>query len=110
MSPRPIIQKAPNRVNQKLRDSAQDAPNCFGCGIANPNRDILCLAHSNRLQDGKGRGIKATDATGAILCQLCHDTIDGRNGQITRERAQALHQEAHLKTLAWWRKIGIIEQ
>lgn len=106
---RPIIQKTEGRKNQKLRDSAKHAPHCFGCWKPNPNGDLLCLAHSNRQQDGKGRGIKATDESGAILCQRCHDLVDGRMWNWTREEMQAYHHKAHLKTLDWWRKEGYLK-
>lgn len=76
--------------------------------MQNPNGDLLCLAHSNRLQDGKGRGLKALDSLGAILCHTCHDLADGRAGKLNREEMQAFHRRAHQGTLAWWHKMGYI--
>lgn len=52
---------------------------------------------------------KATDDTGAILCDTCHGLVDGRIGKFTREQAQAFHRRAHLKTLAWWKKEGLVK-
>jgi hypothetical protein len=103
---REIIQKTPGRVNQKLRNSAQDAPHCFGCGKDNWDGHQLCLAHSNRIADGKGRGLKATDESGAILCAACHAYVDyaGPN----REAMQDYHRGAHVRTLAWWKSKGLI--
>jgi len=106
LSKREIVPKIHGRVNQKLRDSAQYAPHCFGCGKANWDGHQLCLAHSNRLADGKGRGLKATDESGAILCTACHAFVDG--GGITREAMQAAHTRAHVRTLAWWKAKGLI--
>jgi len=109
MNLRPIIQKVPDRVQPKLRDSARDCPHCMGCGMENPNRDLLCLAHSNRLSDGKGRGIKAPDITGAILCQRCHTYTDlGDDSSPDRAAMQHYHNQAHTKTLEWWLKVGLI--
>ena len=105
---RPITQKT-NGKNQKLRDSARYAPHCMGCGLENPDRNMLCLAHSNSLADGKGRGLKATDDTGAILCLTCHDLVDGRAGKWSKEEKQAYHQRAAGKTRAWWVKIGLVK-
>jgi len=100
------LQKQPKGKNQKLRDSPKRCPYCMGCGIENPNGDILCLAHSNRLQDGKGRGLKARDNTGAILCNNCHNYVDGRSAVATKEEMQNYHYKAHLGTMAWWIKEG----
>lgn len=109
MNLRPIIQKTPGRKNQKLRDSAKKCPHCMGCGLQNPDGNMLCLAHSNRLADGKGRGIKAPDDTGAILCARCHTYTDlGDNSSPDRAAMQHYHYLAHLKTLAWWKKEGMI--
>ena len=105
---RGVQQKTVGRVNQKLRDSAKDCPFCMACGLENPSGDMLCLAHSNRLEDGKARGLKATDETGAILCARCHDFVDGRSGNknMNREKKQEYHQAAHLRTMEWWIKKG----
>lgn len=92
----------------KLRQSAKRAPHCMSCGMENPNGDLLCLAHSNRQIHGKGMGIKSEDKYGAIVCHDCHDMIDGRTGCYTREARQDMHCTAHIRTLAWWRKEGLV--
>ena len=38
----------------------------MSCGLENPNGDLLCLAHSNRLEDGRGYGHKSNDLFGAF--------------------------------------------
>jgi hypothetical protein len=47
-------------------------------GVCNGNPDAVVYAHSNKLQHGKGRGLKASDRYGAYACSACHDVIDGR--------------------------------
>jgi hypothetical protein len=81
----------------------------MGCGLENPTRNMLCLAHSNRLIDGKGRGLKAIDSTGAILCDTCHGLVDGRAGNWTREKKREYHQKAAKKTMAWWIELGLVK-
>ena len=44
---------------------------CIRCG--NPNSQA---AHSNSSRDGKGRGIKASDAFVIPLCAICHAAFD----------------------------------
>lgn len=105
---RAIEQKAVGRKNQKLRDSAKECPHCMGCGLQNHDGNMLCLAHSNRLSDGKGRGMKSVDRNAAILCQRCHDFVDGRTGSASRAEMQAYHYDAHCKTYAWWLKKGLV--
>ena len=92
----------------KLRKSAKRCPHCMECGLQNPDGDRLCLAHSNRLQDGKGIGLKSRDEAGAIVCDLCHSLIDGRINGLNREERQDMHQRAHLKTVEWWQKNGFL--
>lgn len=92
----------------KLRQSARRCPHCMSCGIQNPNNDRLCLAHSNRLQDGKGMGLKSHDEAGAIVCDLCHSLIDGRINTLSREQRQEMHLLANIKTVAWWKREGYL--
>lgn len=92
----------------KLRDSARWCPYCMSCGLQNPNGDLLCLAHSNRQQDGKGMALKSRDEKGAIVCMKCHDLIDGRVPFLGRDARQALHTVAHEATVRWWIKAGYL--
>ena len=91
-----------------LRKTAKLAPYCFGCGLQNPNGDLLCLAHSNALKDGRGIGHKSHDEAGAILCHSCHDYVDGRAGGASKEAKRAFHEHAAEKTRAWWQVNGYI--
>jgi CO dehydrogenase/acetyl-CoA synthase alpha subunit len=106
---RPITQKTDDRVNNKLRESAKYCPHCMGCGLSNPNGDALCLAHSNLQEDGKGRGLKARNDKGAIVCGKCHDLIDMRTGKLSRYESQQMHASAHARTVAWWEKMGLLK-
>lgn len=93
----------------KLRESARWCPRCMSCGVENPNGDRLCLAHSNRLNDGKGMGLKSNDEAGAIVCDTCHNIIDGRTEVgMNREQKQAMHAVAHERTLVWWKREGFL--
>lgn len=91
-----------------LRQTAKECPHCMGCGLQNPNGDLLCLAHSNQIKHGKGRGLKSLDIHGAILCHNCHDRVDGRTGKMNREQMQTKHSEAASMTRAWWYRRGFI--
>lgn len=93
----------------KLTESAKDAPHCFSCFLQNPNRDLLCLAHSNALKDGRGENFKTPDEKGAIVCMRCHDEIDGRRGGLSKEAKREKHRVAHVRTVSWWKRIGLIE-
>lgn len=99
------LQKEPRIKGTKLRESAKDCPHCMSCGLENPNGDLLCLAHSNRIRDGKGRGLKSHDELGAILCANCHRLVDLI---LPRYEAQAMHTSAHEKTLQWWLANGYL--
>lgn len=93
--------------SKRLRESAKAAPYCFGCGLENPNGDLLCLAHSNALEDGRGSYHKSDDDKAAILCGKCHGDVDGLTGW-AKDRKRAYHRKAHLRTLAWWKREGYL--
>jgi predicted GNAT superfamily acetyltransferase len=67
------------------------------CQMCGSEDGTVCAAHSNSLSDGKGRGLKASDAAVASLCFTCHTAIDqGRD--MTREERRSKWVEAHIKT------------
>ena len=86
----------------KLREMAKEVPSCMGCGLENPNGDLLCLAHSNALQDGRGSFFKSNDLYGAYLCSTCHDMVDGRRFAMSKEEKRGMHEEAWRRTVRWW--------
>lgn len=47
----------------------------FPCCTFDPSTTVW--AHSNRLEDGKGMGIKARDEEGCYACHACHSWLDG---------------------------------
>ncbi len=85
----------------KLREMAKEVPHCMGCGLENPNGDLLCLAHSNSLADGRGAYHKSNDLFGAFLCARCHDFCDGRAGGGSKEEKRDWHELAWKKTMRW---------
>jgi hypothetical protein len=85
----------------KLREMAKEVPACMGCGLENPNGDLLCLAHSNALEDGRGAYHKSDDLFGAFLCARCHDEVDGRAGMWGKEGKREFHRRAWIKTVRW---------
>ena len=60
---------------------------CIRCG--NPNSQA---AHSNSSRDGKGRGIKASDAFVIPLCAICHAAFD-RFELGNREESEAMFDQ-----------------
>lgn len=64
---------------------AANGRSCVNCGVMD---GTVVRAHYTGLrqhQYGKGRGIKPHDCLTADLCQKCHDTFDGRNGNTTEQ-------------------------
>ena len=100
-----------------LRELAKECPHCMGCGLENPNGDLLCLAHSNALEDGRGAYHKSNDLYGAYLCATCHDFVDGRNSFFilvknnsgTKKDKRKYHENAWIKTMRWWIDNGHIK-
>ena len=65
---------------------------CIRCG--NPNSQA---AHSNSSRDGKGRGIKASDAFVIPLCANCHAAFD-RFELGSRAESEAMFEKWLVKT------------
>lgn len=86
-----------NYRNPYLLKLAAKAPHCFSCLRANVGQVVA--AHSNAACDGKGMGIKASDAMVAFLCDDCHSSID--QGGASRELKRAAWVEAYMATMRW---------
>jgi hypothetical protein len=56
------------------------------------------VAHSNQLQDGKGRGIKSYPWRVAALCVECHTELDqGKN--LSKVERREMWEVAHRRTI-----------
>lgn len=86
-----------NYRNPLLLRLAAKAPHCMGC--QRPNVGQVVAAHSNHHADGKGMGLKASDAMIAYLCDDCHSSIDQGGG--SRELKRAAWVEAYMATMRW---------
>ena len=84
--------------NKKLLALANEAPHCMNCGTYNAGQVVAC--HSNQQRDGKGTGIKASDAAIAFLCGQCHFQVDGGT-MLSRSQRVDLWESAHRKTMRW---------
>ena len=68
--------------NRKLLDLARCQP-CVMCGSAD---GTVVAAHSNLLEHGKGKGLKAHDGMMAWLCYRCHSELDQGRKMSKEER------------------------
>jgi len=69
-------------------------------GVCNHNPDTVVLCHSNRIEHGKGMGIKADDKYACFGCSACHAVLDGgkRPDGLTYEALQAIFDRAMNET------------
>jgi hypothetical protein len=80
--------------NKKLLEVARLLP-CQHCGIED---GTVVAAHSNQLRDGKGRGLKSSDAMISSLCYNCHSKLDqGKN--LNKQQRIDMWEEAHRNTM-----------
>jgi len=63
---------------------------CVACGN---DDETVVAAHSNLLEHGKGRSLKAHDAMSAWLCYRCHSELDQGKSMDRQER------EAFIKSM-----------
>ncbi len=92
-----------NFRSETLRRLAKDIPSCQLCGAYNHGQVIG--AHSNRLADGKGRGLKAHDLV-AYVCEACHAEIDGEGDRQLRHN-QFL--QAYYNSTLWLLREGHLQ-
>ncbi len=83
------IQKNPPGRNQAYRDLAKGKECMLRVpGVCCRNSETTVLAHSNSMANGKGMGLKADDAIGAVwACYTCHMWAD--QGKAPRELKDA---------------------
>ena len=89
--------------SDKLRDFAQECPKCMHCGKANEG-DVV-LAHSNRVEDGKGMGQKSEDIP-TYLCFRCHNVVDRRLGHLDTVTRHGILLQASYKSMVWLLSTG----
>lgn len=85
-----------------LLSLAAKAPNCMLCGARNDGQVVS--AHSNQQRDGKGTGIKASDAAIAYLCWTCHGRVD--QGNEPKAVKFELWERGHRATMRWLLESG----
>ena len=83
--------------NPGLLRLAAKAPHCMSCKMANAGQVVA--AHSNSIEDGKGMGMKASDACVAFLCHDCHSEID--QGRQERSWKRETWFDAYRATMRW---------
>lgn len=78
--------------SRKLLDLARDQ----ACVVCEMSDGSVVAAHSNLLEHGKGRGLKAHDGMAAWLCYRCHTQYD--QGGMKKEDARDFILTAICKT------------
>jgi hypothetical protein len=80
-------------------------------GVCNYTPETTVWAHSNRIEDGKGMGIKANDEQGCYACSACHAWLDGgwaKDKGMTFDLAQEFFDVARKRSQAILRQKGLI--
>lgn len=80
-------------------------------GICNYNINTTVWAHSNRIDDGKGMGIKARDEEGCYACSACHEWLDhgwARDKTMTFNLVQEFFDSARKKSQAILKQMGLM--
>ena len=80
--------------NKRLLEVVRQLP----CQICRIEDGTIVAAHSNQLRDGKGRGLKSSDAMIAALCYNCHMEID-QGSKLNKQQRIDIWEEAHRKTI-----------
>lgn len=79
--------------NDKLLKKLRNVP----CAVCNRQDGTIVAAHRN---EGKGMGIKVSDALVAALCYQCHYSLDQGN-TMDREEKRQFWNGAYIKTIKY---------
>jgi len=82
-----------NYRNKRLLEVVRKLP-CQNCGA---DDSTICAAHSNWSEDGKGMGIKSSDAAIAALCYNCHSALD-QGSKLSKIERKELWTNAYKNT------------
>lgn len=77
-APRKRLKSTRPKMTPIRRSARGEACTLLIPGICNGDTSTTVLCHSNRLEDGKGLGLKAPDTEACYGCSACHDVLDGR--------------------------------
>jgi hypothetical protein len=72
--------------------------------ICTGGSDTIVACHSNSGSNGKGKGIKASDADTVWGCASCHHWLD--QGPATKEEKENTYYEAYTLQIIEWFKIS----
>lgn len=67
--------------------------------VCNCDPETTVLCHDNRIESGKGMGLKAPDSAACFGCSSCHDVLDGRAPRPTWLTLDALHRRLDLAVM-----------
>ena len=87
--------------NKKLLEAARNCP-CSFCGVED---GTIVAAHRN---EGKGMGIKVSDALTTPLCFYCHSLVDQGKG-LTREERREMWNQAYINGMKHMIENGILK-
>lgn len=82
-----------NHRSKALTQSARGEP-CVGCGSED---GTVVWAHSNEMEHGKGKSIKAHDLLGNYLCFRCHTWYD--TGPASRQEKREFFRQCYPRTM-----------
>ena len=80
--------------NKRLLEVVRNLP----CQLCGQSDGTVVAAHSNQLRDGKGRGLKCSDALIAALCYRCHAEID-QGSKLSKGSRVEMWESAHKATI-----------
>ena len=90
--------------NQRLTRLAA-GQSCVSCGTSD---GTIVWAHSNLMEHGKGKSIKAHDAAGMLLCFRCHSELDQGKNMGREERREFIFTMIVRTHMRLW-ELGLVE-
>lgn len=106
-----VVSKTPDRVNQKIRDSARGEECTVRiAGVCTFDPEKTVWSHAPLGAAGKGGQIKALDLCGAYCCTACDAAVDQLQGLpagVTRAKVLEDWFMGHMRSLVRLRQKGL---
>jgi Protein of unknown function (DUF1364) len=98
-----LFPKNPRQENKHLLAMARDKP-CLLQIVPCADTSTTVACHSNWMEHGKGRGMKAHDFWTVWGCSRCHDALDSSQ-RLTADEKRVAFMAGHKRQIEAWGKL-----
>ena len=98
-----MFPKSPRQENRALLDLARGQP-CLLRIVPCAGPETTVAAHSNWMEHGKGKSMKAHDFYSVWACCRCHDALDSSQ-RLSADEKKSAFAHGHIRQMLEWKTI-----